>query len=103
MLFGADSGTQIAWIALIGTLAVPIITGMFGVYVSNRNRQTNEDTAKKITRSTDRLTAFEDMYVQLQREERARKYFEDRSDQQRVVIAQQAARIRELESLQETP
>jgi hypothetical protein len=97
VLLAADNGTEIAYIALAGTLAVPVITGVFGVVMANRNRQTNADTTTKIDRSTRRVAAFEDMYLELQRKSRALEYFEERCDRQEAQILAQAARIRELE------
>jgi hypothetical protein len=86
VLFASDTSVQIAYIALAGALAAPIITGIFGIATAVLNKRTNADTSEKIERSAKRVSAFEDMAARWQRCETAREYFEKRCDRQEAVI-----------------
>lgn len=86
MLLASDTSVQVAYILLAGTLAAPIIAGLFGIVTAIVNKRMNADTSEKIERSVRRVSVVEEMAARLHRSELARDYFEKRCDRQEAVI-----------------
>lgn len=91
MLLAAGEQVQVAYIGLVGAVLVALITGFFGVRAATRARNTNEDTASKISTSAERVSAFESVYQELQMERKTREYFESLADRRlrRIIELQE--------------